>query len=108
MEVLILIIVIALPILAALYWAVARHQLVKYIALNHPSLWVQLRASDAVGEVYGFPPELARWIATKKYIEVGDTQLSSLAAKYQSSKFLGILGLFIGILALGVLSSAGS
>lgn len=108
MEILILLIVFILPILGALYWALARHKLVKYMELNHPGLWVQLRASDATGEISGFPAELTRWVSTKQYIKVGDSELTYLAAKYQRSKFFGVLGLLIGILVLGVLSSASS
>ena len=64
MEFLILFLVILFPLSGVVYWVVARHRLVKHVGSNYPSLWWELRVSDAAGEISGFPPELARWVAT--------------------------------------------
>lgn len=108
METLILLFAILLLLSGVAYWAMARHRFVKYVASNYPGIWWELCASNAAAEVSGFSPELTRWVVTKRYEELGNPRLSGLALSYQRSKYLCLLGVFIGILVVVGLSHAGS
>ncbi|MCE2029708.1 hypothetical protein [Sessilibacter corallicola] len=104
MEILILAVIIVVPIYGTSQWVIARHKIVKHIALNHPSLWNELHLGSAMGEVSGYSTQLSKWISSKGLSKISDPNLYQLACKYQRSKIIVILCVIISILFFGSLS----
>jgi len=84
---LIALIIMFSPVVAAVYFFIARRKLVRYLANNHPILCEQLNVFNNP-EVQGYSGKLSRWVSTKSYTQTNDINLGPLAKSYHKAKML--------------------
>jgi len=104
MNLLALFLILIVPIYAILNWVIARRKLIRHLANEHPRLWVELKAGDAMGEVAGYPGDLTGWVARREYLNLEDTLIPKLATNYHRSKIIGVVCFLLVILGFGILS----
>jgi len=89
-------------------WLFTRIKLTRHLAKEHPRLWLQLKAGDAMGELGGYSGDLSSWIARREYLTLEDSLLPKLAMNYHRSKIVGVVCFLLVILGFGILNQTHS